>query len=43
MLPKFKIAARGQLHIFLYVQKLKNFKSEILQSYPLQDVQYGDV
>ena len=31
MLPKFKMAARGQLQIFLWAQKLQNLKSEIIQ------------
>ena len=30
-LPKFKMAARSQLQIFLWAQKLYNFKSEIIQ------------
>ena len=31
MLQKFKMAARGQLQIFLWVQKLQNSKSQIIQ------------
>ena len=36
ILPKFKTAARGQFQIFLWVQKLQNWKSGII-------TRYGDV
>ena len=38
MLPEFKMAAIGQLQIFLWAQKLQNLKSEIIHS-----SRYGDV
>ena len=43
MLPKFKIAARVQLQKNLWAQKLKNFKSEIIQILQSLSPQYGDV
>ena len=43
MLPKFKMAARGQLQFFLWVQKLQNFKLEIIQILLSHSPQYGDV
>ena len=42
MLPNFKMAARGQLQLLL-AQKLKNFKSEIIQILPSHSPRYGDV
>ena len=43
MLPKFKIVATKQLHNFLWAQKLKNLKSEIIQILQSHSPQYGDV
>ena len=43
MLPKFKIAARGQLQIILWTQKLYNLKSEIIQILQSHFPRYGDV
>ena len=43
MLPKCKIAARGQLQIFLWAQKLQNLKSEIIQILLSHFPRYGDV
>ena len=37
------MAARGQLQIFLWAQKLQNFKSEIIQILLSISPQYGDV
>ena len=42
MLPKFKLAARGQLQFFLCAQKL-NTKSEIIQILQSHPPRYGDV
>ena len=42
MLPKFKMAARGQLKKKLWAQKLKNLETEIIQNHiPYHN--YGDV
>ena len=43
MLPKIKMAARGQLQILLYVQKLQNLKSDIIQILQSHSPRYGDV
>ena len=43
MLPNFKMAARGQLQIFLWAQKLQNLKLEIIQILLSHSPQYGDV
>ena len=43
MLLKFKIAARGQLQIFLWAQKLQILKSEIILISLLHPPRYGDV
>ena len=37
------MAARGQLQIFLWAQKLQNLKSEIIQILLSHSPQYGDV
>ena len=37
------MAARGQLQIFLWAQKLQNLKSEIIQILLSHPPQYGDV
>ena len=42
MLPKFKLSARGQLQKNLWVQKLKNPKSEIIQILLSHPPPYGD-
>ena len=42
--PKLKMAARGQLQIFLWAQKLeKNLKSEIIRILLSHFPRYGDV
>ena len=43
MLQKFKMAARGQPQIFLWEQKLQNFKSEIIQILLSHSPWYADV
>ena len=43
MLPKFKMAARGQLQIFLWAQKRQKSKSEIIQILLSHSPRYGDV
>ena len=43
MLAKFKMAARGQLQIFLWAQKLQNLKSEIIQILLSHSPRYGEV
>ena len=43
MLPKFEMAARGQLPIFLLAQKLQNLNSEIIQILLSHSPRYGDV
>ena len=44
MLPKYKMAARGQPQVFLRAQTLKkNVKSEIIQILLSHSPQYGDV
>ena len=43
MLPNFKMAARGQLQIFLWAQKLQNLRKEIIQILLSHFPQYGDV
>ena len=43
MLPNFKMAARGQLQIFLWAQKLQNLRKVIIQILLSHFPQYGDV
>ena len=43
MLPKFKMAARGQLQKILWAQKFKKSKSEIIQILLSHSPRYGDV
>ena len=43
MLPKFKMATRGQLQNILWAQKLQNLKSEIIQILLSHSPRYGDV
>ena len=43
MLPNFKMAARGQLQIFLWAQKLQNLSKEIIQILLSHFPRYGDV
>ena len=43
ILPKFKMAARGQLQFFLWAQKLKKLKAEIIQMLQPHSPRYGDV
>ena len=43
MLPKFKMAARGQLQKNLWAQELKNLKSEIISISLSHSPPYGDV
>ena len=43
MLPKFKMAAKGQLQKNLWAQKLKNLKSEIIQMLLSHFPPYGNV
>ena len=43
MLPNFKMAARGQLQIFLLAQKLQNLKWEIIHILLSYSPRYGDV
>ena len=40
---KIQMAARGQLQHILYVQKLQNLKSEIIQILQSRSPRYGDV
>ena len=43
MLPKFKMAARGQLQKIVLAQKLKNLMSEIIQILLSHSPPYGNV
>ena len=43
MLPNFKMAARGQLQIFLWAQKLQNLRKELIQILLSHFPRYGDV
>ena len=43
MLPNFKMAAGGQLQIFLWAQKLQNLRKEIIQILLSHFPRYGDV
>ena len=43
ILPKFKMAARGQLQKNLWAQKLENLRSEIIQILLSHSPRYGDV
>ena len=43
LLPKFKLAARGQLQNFLWAQKLKKLKAGIIQILQSHSPRYGDV
>ena len=43
MLPKLKMAARGELQSFLWAQKLQNLKSEIIQILLSHPPRRGDV
>ena len=43
MLPKLKMAARGQLQKKFWAQKLQNLKSEIIQILLAHSPPYGDV